>query len=501
MNYDIYFVLQELIPTEVAKIKYVQDVNQDYGLRGKGVSIGIIDTGIDYLNEEFLFPNGKTKIEYIWDQNINSSNESTEIPYGTIYTSDDIDRAIEASKKGENPYDIVPSKDEIGHGTEMASIISSYGYNNEVRGVVPESSLCIIKLKQDYEYKEKNNINIPVYNVKQIMDAINNVYMYIKKTLSPLVIFLPLGSNSGNHKGKGLFDEFVTKISNNKGMIVVTGTGNEGVAGTHASGTIRKEGETSSIELLVSKEQKNIKLEIWVPAPDIMTVEVISPSGERTGEIGINLNKNTSFKYLFEKTNVNISYDIPEEYSGDELIIIEFTDIQEGTWTFNLTGKLITIGEFNAWIPVSGITKEGTRFRQSDPFGTITIPGDVVSVLTTAAYNQLNYNILDYSGRSFRADNYYPISVAAGGVNAPAVSIDNKVKKVSGTSVSSAIAAGVCAMLLEWGIINGNFPDMYAESIITFIVKGAQQRKGDIYPNPLWGYGLLDVYGIFLNMT
>lgn len=383
----------------------------------------------------------------------------------------------------------------------MASIISAYGYNSEVKGVVPESTLCIIKLKQDEEYKMRNNIDIPVYNIKQIMDAVNNVELYIRESLRPLVIYLPLGSNSGNHRGQGLFDAFINKISNNKGMIVVTGTGNEGISGTHASGTIRKEGETSSIELLVSNEQKNIDVEIWITSPDIMSVEVISPTGERTGDIPVSFNKNTSYKYMSAKTNLIVSYNLPEEYSGDERILLQFTDIREGTWTFILKGRLITIGEYNAWLPVSGITKEGTKFRESDPFGTITIPGDVVSVLTIAAYNQLNYNILDYSGRSFRHYNYYPISVAAGGVNALVVSINNEIKKVSGTSVSSAIAAGVCAMLLEWGIINNNFPDMYAESIITFIVKGAQHRKGDTYPNPLWGYGLLDVYRIFANMT
>lgn len=70
MKYDMYFVLQELTPIEVANIKYIQEVGQESYLRGKGVTIAIIDTGIDYLNKEFRFPDGNSKIEYIWDQNI-----------------------------------------------------------------------------------------------------------------------------------------------------------------------------------------------------------------------------------------------------------------------------------------------------------------------------------------------------------------------------------------------------------------------------------------------
>ena len=37
-------------------------------LTGKGVNVAIIDSGIDYLNDEFMKNNGETKIECIWDQ-------------------------------------------------------------------------------------------------------------------------------------------------------------------------------------------------------------------------------------------------------------------------------------------------------------------------------------------------------------------------------------------------------------------------------------------------
>lgn len=71
---------------------------------------------------------------------------------------------------------------------------------------------------------------------------------------------------------------------------------------------------------------------------------------------------------------------------------------------------------------------------------------------------------------------------------------------VSGTSVSAAIVAGACAMLLEWGIVDGNYPKMYSESIRTFLHRGTMKRSGDIYPNAEWGYGMLNILLMFQNM-
>lgn len=85
------------------------------------------------------------------------------------------------------------------------------------------------------------------------------------------------------------------------------------------------------------------------------------------------------------------------------------------------------------------------------------------------------------------------IDVAAGGINALTVAPNNTTAVVSGTSVSAAVVSGVCAMLFQWGIVNGNEPNMYAQTIKAYLAKGAMARSGDITPNPYWGYGILNV--------
>ncbi|MBA8981734.1 hypothetical protein DFR98_001440 [Clostridium saccharobutylicum] len=202
-----------------------------------------------------------------------------------------------------------------------------------------------------------------------------------------------------------------------------------------------------------------------------------------------------------KKTTTKVNYYLPEENTGDELIRIRFYDLQPGIWKLRLIGNSILDGKYNVWIPQSGISIGGTRFIPADIYGTVTIPGTSNYAITVAAYNQNNNNIVDYSGMAFINDYINVINVAAGGVDAVTVAPGNKTTVVNGTSVSAAIVAGACAMLFEWGIVDGNDPFMYSQTIATYLSRGTSTRVGDIYPNPQWGYGMLNILAMFQNMT
>ena len=73
-------------------------------LDGEGVIVGIVDTGIDYLNEEFINSEGTSRILAIWDQTINTGKRPDGQPIGSEYTSDDINNAIKAKNQGTDPY-------------------------------------------------------------------------------------------------------------------------------------------------------------------------------------------------------------------------------------------------------------------------------------------------------------------------------------------------------------------------------------------------------------
>ncbi|NFR88464.1 peptidase S8, partial [Clostridium botulinum] len=163
--------------------------------------------------------------------------------------------------------------------------------------------------------------------------------------------------------------------------------------------------------------------------------------------------------------------------------------------------NMVLDGAYDIWIPQYGLSIGDTSLSPSDPFGTFTNPGGSTSIITVAAYNQNNNNIVNYSGMSFLDDYIDRVDIAAGGVNALTVAPNNKTKIVNGTSVAAAVVAGTCAILFEWGIIEGNDPYMYSQTMKTYLTRGTRKRPGDTYPNPEWGFGILDVLGIFSNMT
>lgn len=89
-------------------------------LRGQSVLIGIIDTGIDYTHNAFLHADGTSRIFSIWDQVIQEGNPPEGFKYGTEYTQEEINNALQT----DNPFAYVPTTDEVGHGTFLAGIAS-----------------------------------------------------------------------------------------------------------------------------------------------------------------------------------------------------------------------------------------------------------------------------------------------------------------------------------------------------------------------------------------
>lgn len=502
--YDIY-TLQQISPLEASQAIFLQQ-DLPLSLRGNGVVIGLIDTGIDYLNENFMDENGNTRIDYIWDQgtDLNYDNSRYELfaPFGRVYGRDEIQEAINLKRNGGDPYSIVPFQDTIGHGTNMAGIIGARDITDGIRGIVPECRFIVIKLTEDISFKDyyKQKIDIPIFNVTQIFLALESLYRYSREVYIPMVFYLPLGTNSGSHNGSNILERYIDTLCFSSGIAIVTGTGNERNQGSHASGFLTRDMPVRTVSLDVSPEQTALIVEIWIDVPNIASIDVISPSGENSGVINYIVANIFNYNFLFEKTSIEVLYVIPEATSGAQLIRILFTDLSPGIWNIRILGNLIEDGRFNLWIPQRGLTVGGTRFSPADPYGTITSPGNSRFIITAAAYNQNNNNIVDFSGMAFLSGYANVIDVAAGGVNALTIAPNNETAIVSGTSVSAAIVAGACAMLFQWSLLQGTAKNIHSQTLKSYLSRGVTTRPGDVYPNPQWGYGILNILTMFSNM-
>nr|WP_278337109.1 S8 family peptidase [Clostridium cavendishii] len=477
--------------------------NQYLPLDGSGVIVGIIDTGIDYLNEEFINKDGTTRIISIYDMTIQTEPISPEVFAGTIYTQEDINKAIQAKRNVGDPYAIVPSKDDVGHGTSMAGIIGASGINPELVGVAPGCSLAVVKLRPDNKaFRRFYAIygDEVAYKNTTLFFGVRYLYRLAVKLNKPIIIYVPLGTNNGAHNGESYVERYSEEITKNIGVAVVAPTGNQGNTSTHTSGVLKNSGDIGIIELKIGKNQKDIRIEIWVSKPDKVSLSITSPTGEVIKKIPPKLKEVTDVNFVYEETRMTVEYFIPDEVSGDQKIVIFAKDIREGIWQFKIIGELIVVGRYDSWILQRNLIDPETRFLRPNPYTTLTLPGTSSSVLTVAFYNQNNNSIVPESGRGFTKNDMIKPDIAAGGINALTTAPGGGTRIINGSSVAGAVAAGSCALLFQWGIIDGNDTTMYAHKLKTYLVRGAVQRPGDVYPNPQWGYGMLSLRGVFDNI-
>lgn len=495
------YTLEQISPLEASQATFLQ-LDLPLSLTGKGVDVAIIDTGIDYLSEEFMNTEGETRVHCIWDQTVISPKEveNLPVPFGTVYIKEDIQQAINARREGKSPYEIVPTIDEIGHGTSVAGLIGARGKDPRVKGVAPECNLVVVKLIEDLATKITYQRIIPGFNIIAVFTAIEFAYRYFLNSNKPMIICFPLGNNLSSRDGNGFLEQFIESITANRGITFVTGAGNQRLEGEHSSGFISQVGEIREVELDISPEKRQLLIEVWIDSPNIMSLDIVSPYGESTGKITATINISRSYRFIFERTTVKVNYYLPEVTTGGELIRIVFSNLQPGIWKLRLIGDLILDGRYNIWMNQSDLTPGFARFTPSDPYGTITAPCNSQYIITAAAYNQNNNNIANFSGVDFINSKSNLIDIAAGGVNAVVMLPNNKTTVVSGTSVASAVVAGACAMLFEWGIIDGNDPNMYTVSLKTYLARGVIKKRGNVYPNPQWGYGILNIHYMFENI-
>lgn len=497
-DFRTMFVLEQISPSNVDNITNIK-INPYLHLTGRGILIGIVDTGINYLNQEFIREDGTSRVTNIWDQTIQNGNDESVIA-GKTYSNEQINNAIKAHGNNQDPYAIVPSKDERGHGTKVAGIIGARGYNNQFQGIANDSDFVIVKLSESPSFKQilkENNLkDTPVYNATAIVAGIEYLRNKARELQRPMVIYLGVGSSEGGHDGKNLISRYCTSIGAIRGLCIVAGVGNEGDAQGHVTRYIKNIGDIQGVELKLSKELKLFKFYIWVEKPNRASLNVISPTGEFSKFIQSKIGKVEQIKFIFVDTEMKVKYYSPEPLTGHEVIEVTFNNIKPGIWKFELRGDYIISGRLDIWLPPKSTLPENTVFLEPNPFNTLTIPGTATNVVTVGYYGNDNTLIAD-SGKGFNTNNRFNPDLATIGTNILTTEVSGGVTTVSGCSAATAIVAGVCALLLQWGIIDGNDKTMYSKKIRTYLIYGAYRNPIYKFPNRETGFGDLDLLNTF----
>ena len=481
--------------------------------QGSGVIVGFVDTGINYTDSLFRNVDGSTRIIGIWDQTNNSDNSNnieneTVKPfsafsalYGTQYTAEEINLALNS----DNPASIVPTRDENGHGTFLASIAAG---NRDERagfsGAAPQASIAMVKLKPAKQYLRDFYLiqdGAEAYQENDIMMGVSYLYFLARKYSMPLVVCIPLGTNIGSHMGMSRLGQYLNQVSLSNGSAVITAAGNETGARHHFRAVMDADTDEVTAELRVGEREAGFSMELWAENMGAYTVGFISPTGEVAREISVPLRGENTVSFLLEQTQITVYTQIADVSAGSQFIFMRFENPMSGIWRILIRNSLDIRETFHIWLPVRGFISDETYFLRPDPDTTITDPGNARYPITVTAYDHTKNSIYIHASRGYSLSGRIKPDLAAPGVNILGASVSGRrLTRMSGTSVSAAHLAGAAAILLNWGVLNANYPYLNTPVLKSIFVRGAQRNPALTYPNREFGYGTLNLYEAFLHL-
>lgn len=450
---------------------------------GKNVLIGIIDSGIDYLHPDFINNDNTTKIVSIWDQSSNKKNPPQGAVFGSEFTREDINKAIEDN-------DSTLTTDEIGTGTIAAGICAGRGkLNSEYLGVAVDSELVVVKLRQ-YEGKFKKGVTH--YINTDFLAAIKYVLDIAKREQKYTIINLTVGGRSSSVLIATYLDTF-TYLSSS-GIVLVSGAGNEGNTDIHYQGFFN-DYNYQDIKIQVG-EQNYLRICVSSVGPDKIGGLIISPSGELSFRVDYSPDNYMYYgKFNLENTTYEMNLIYPWIFSGNQELIINLDNIKPGIWTVRLYPEFIITGEYDIYLPNKNLMSKDTRFIDPNSFSTITMYGSGENVITVGTYdNKTDSTWVGSSKGPMKGIGIKP-DIVAPGVDIISAFINKSYTTSTGTGVSSSIVSGVLAIIMEYIGNQGSYPGktLYTQLLKTYLMLGADKKSIYTYPNESGGYGDLNL--------
>ena len=524
---------EEILWTEVPARVYTEVVSgrraacvtalqaRNPGLTGRGVLVAIIDSGIDYSHPDFRNEDGTTRIAALWDQTAEGKPPEGYLD-GVLYTRERINAVLRGERTADGGS-LVPSEDLSGHGTHVAGIAAGNGRasGGRYRGVAYESDLLVVKLggTQADPFPQTTNL----------MTAVDFCVRYAFAAGQPLSINLSFGNNDGAHDGQSLLETYLDTAALSGKTCICIGTGNNAALGWHVGGTFfrqeadengplnprerRGEEEATNVReilLSVGQGERRLRMGLWVSSLDTFDISIVSPSG-RVQVLPTNLPQTgTAIKGypVAAGTVLDFGNSVAEVFVGEATPYRSIREIgitlrgedgtlESGTWRIRLQPERILDGAYDVWI-VGGVQSSTTRFLQPTPEWTLTIPSTAKRPIAVAAYDAGTNSITSFSGRGYPRGEMgmgrIKPDLAAPGVDIVSCAPGGGYTTKTGTSMATPFVTGCGALLLQWGIVEGNDPYLYGERLKSFLIRGAKGLVGlEQIPNPYIGWGTVCV--------
>ncbi|MCM1251936.1 MAG: S8 family peptidase [Clostridium sp.] len=493
---NLYGLMQTFQTENLAEMGNLRVQGPPLELQGRGVIIGFVDTGIRYQLDVFRDENGNSRVLSIWDQTIQTGEPPEGFYYGTEYTREEINRALASGE----PLSAVPTTDENGHGTAMASAAAGSILNQGLTfwGAAPQADIAVVKLKGAKEYLREYYLiddKAVAYQENDIMEAVRYLESMAIVFQRPVVIVLGIGSNMGDHSGNSPLASYIDKVASKRSRAVVVCGGNEGDKEHHYSASMPEQ-----IEMRVTENTKGFCMELWGNRIDIYSVVLRTPGGEMTSTIDFRNGPDNTYAFLFDRTRIYTGLSLVEKRSGNELIFFRFENPTPGIWSIMVRPseqeRVRGSGNFHIWLPITDFIDGGVSFLEPSPDVTLTEPSNAEHVITVSTYNGMTGSWFSESGRGFSANDMIKPDLAAPGVQIPTI-LGNR----TGSSMAAALSAGCVAQFMEWAIVDGYAPYGESRAVKSHFIRGAVRDSNITYPDRRWGYGKLNVIGTFETLA
>jgi len=518
-------------------------VAERWGIDGRGVAIGVIDTGLDWQHSDFSLPDGTTRVLAVLDlsetaDSLAGGSLGEAGPYGGIAV---YGAQIEQALAGKG---MIRQKDFLGHGTHVAGTAAARpaGAVSEFGGVAPGARLIGVKATPSPRDSVFSDVNI--------MNGLAFIDSLAGSLGLPWVVNMSFGSELGAHDGTDPLERFIASFvsAGQPGRAVAVASGNSRQRASHAAGNFTSvAGDSLTVELSVSRGGSRpghmARVEFWLSTGHPgLALAILSPAGRRYGPFPDGFTSGDTLLTQDAVMIVENAHGGPHPDNGDRLVAVELYDlgwwdkaiekdsleIAGGTWKFVLYSGT---GSFDAWVySTQGLTVRFGTFVTSS--GTVNVPGSAPELITVGAYtSRLDWLSLEgpagsqglYLGSSTLGDLAYFTSLGpnrrgvlkpeitapgrwvAGSLSRWAwppseplsiftspffdyplalVTFDSLHAVSQGTSFSTPHVAGVCALLLQAdsSLSNSRIKDILTATAATdSLVRTA--------PDNAWGYG------------
>ena len=469
------------------------------GYTGKGVVVGLVETGIDVHHADFKDASGGSRILYVWDQSTGTggANHPPGYTYGTEWTKAQIDAGQ------------CTQKDTGGHGTSVAGIAAGNGRATgngwpayRYVGMAPEADIIVVKT---------------TYYEDTIVDAMNYIKSKANSLGKPFVINLSIGTHYGAHDGTDLLERSIDTISG-QGAVVCTATGNSRSTDTthyiHGEWSTPSKNSTITADLTVASNRANpFLVDIWYQGGDSIEMKVTTPNGysvtKATGTTTGGYSPTADGNIWLDNASGGL-----DPYNSDRECFIAVQNAVAGAWHVTATGKTITQGgACDGWTQSSHNVYWATYGNNSK---TCTIPGTSTTAITAGGYLTKSHwtnpdgtiqgwdtmlgDFFPWSGEGPTRDGRQKPDLATPATRiATALSdettptqtdiVEDGVHSVaSGTSMAAPHMTGAAALILQ------KDPHATAAEVKSRVISAARTDSlTGACPNYKWGYGKLYV--------